>query len=78
MVQLGRLIAWLIRLVFRHPLADLAITITGVVWLQAGWLTVAGLAAGFIAALAVVAVAVAGVVRPVRRWSGSGTVQARS
>jgi len=53
LVQLGRLIAWLIRLVFRHPLADLAITITAVVWLQAGWLTVAGLAASFIAALAV-------------------------
>src|SRR5205814_923704 len=41
-----RLLVWLVRFVFRHPVLVLAAVIGGLVWRVTGWLALAALAVG--------------------------------
>ena len=38
-VKLGKLLAWIIRLVFRHPLAASVLALSVVMWVKLGWVT---------------------------------------
>ena len=52
LVQLYRLLAWLVRLVARHPLAAAVLALLVLTWLNLGWVGVAGLAAWVVVVLA--------------------------
>ncbi len=52
LVQLYRLLAWLVRLVARHPLAASVLALLALTWLNLGWVGVAGLAAWVVVVLA--------------------------
>ncbi len=52
LVQLYRLLAWLVRLVARHPLAASVLALLVLTWLNLGWVGVAGLAAWVVVVLA--------------------------
>jgi len=50
-VQFGRFLLWLARLIIRHPLVDAVLTVLVLVWLNAGWFGLVALAAVVIAVL---------------------------
>jgi hypothetical protein len=37
LMQLARLLAWLVRLIIRHPMAATAVAVLALAWLNAGW-----------------------------------------
>ena len=51
-VQLYRLLAWLVRLIARHPLAASVLALLALTWLNLGWVGIAGLAAWVVVVLA--------------------------
>ena len=52
LVQLARLLAWLVRLIARHPLAASILTLLAVTWVNLGWLGLVGLAIWVVVVLA--------------------------
>jgi DNA segregation ATPase FtsK/SpoIIIE, S-DNA-T family len=44
LVQLGRLLAWIIKMIIRHPLAALAVAVAVLLWLSIGWPGIVALA----------------------------------
>jgi S-DNA-T family DNA segregation ATPase FtsK/SpoIIIE len=42
-VKLVKLLAWIVRLVFRHPLAASVLALTAAIWVKLGWVTLAAL-----------------------------------
>ncbi|MGH3220331.1 MAG: FtsK/SpoIIIE domain-containing protein [Streptosporangiaceae bacterium] len=44
LVQLGRLLAWIIRMIIRHPVAAAVVAVAVVLWLSIGWPGIAALA----------------------------------
>ena len=52
LVQLSRLLAWLVRLIARHPLAASVLALLAVIWLNLGWLGLVVLAAWAVVVLA--------------------------
>ncbi len=51
-VQLYRLVAWLVRLIARHPVAASVLALAAVTWADLGWITLVALAAGAVVVLA--------------------------
>ena len=51
-VQLYRLLAWLVRLIARHPLAASVLALLALTWLNLGWVGITGLAAWVVVVLA--------------------------
>jgi S-DNA-T family DNA segregation ATPase FtsK/SpoIIIE len=51
-VKVFRLLAWLVRLIARHPLAASILALLAVTWVDLGWLSVVGLAAWVVVVLA--------------------------
>src|SRR6478735_9378687 len=41
MAKFVKLLAWIIRLVFRHPLAASVLALTAAIWVKLGWVTLA-------------------------------------
>lgn len=51
-VKLARLVAWIARLIARHPLAAAVLALAAVTWVKLGWVTLAALAAAVVVILA--------------------------
>ena len=73
-VKFARLLGWIVRLVFRHPLAASVLALAAVTWVKLGWVTLVALVLAVVVMLAGVAVVLAGLVLPVGRPPGPGQV----
>jgi S-DNA-T family DNA segregation ATPase FtsK/SpoIIIE len=51
-VKLFRLLAWLVRLIARHPLAASILALIALTWISLGWVGLVGLAAWVVVVLA--------------------------
>ena len=51
-VKVVKLLAWLVRLVFRHPLAASVLALTVVSWVKLGWVTLAAVVLAAVVMLA--------------------------
>ena len=47
-----KLLAWIVRLVFRHPLAASVLALTAVIWVKLGWVTLVALVLAAVVMLA--------------------------
>ncbi|HEV3291317.1 MAG TPA: FtsK/SpoIIIE domain-containing protein, partial [Streptosporangiaceae bacterium] len=52
LVKFARLLGWIIRLVFRHPLAASVVALTAAIWLKLGWVTLVALVLAAVVMLA--------------------------
>ena len=51
-VKFAKLLAWIIRLIVRHPLAASVLALAAVIWVNLGWVTLAALVLAVVAMLA--------------------------
>ena len=51
-VKVARLLAWIIRLAVRHPLAASVLTLTAAIWVKLGWVTLVALVLAAVVMLA--------------------------
>ena len=51
-VKLVKLLAWIVRLVFRHPLAASILALTAAIWVKLGWVTLVALVLAAVVILA--------------------------
>ena len=72
LVQLARLLGWLVRLIARHPLAAAVAAVLALAWLNVGWLGLVLLAVLAADGPGHVAVLLAGLVHPLDRPTGRG------
>ena len=69
-VKFAKLLGWIVRLIFRHPLAASVLALTAVIWVKLGWVTLVALVLAVVVMLAGLAVVLAGLVLPVGRPPG--------
>src|SRR5689334_13606608 len=67
LVQAARVVGRLVRFLFRHPIAVLAVIVGILVWRETGWPVLAAVAATAVFGLGDLVVVVPGLVRPVHR-----------
>ena len=73
-VKFCKLLAWIIRMLVRHPLAASVLALAAVIWLELGWATLVALVLAVRRHAGLLVVVLAGLVLPAGRPPGPGQV----